>query len=105
MLFILACLVTGCGESGANETDSYQAYVSGLDRSCVSDGDCVVKDVGNCCGYNPECVNATAQVDKEKVALWCKKTGMASICGFPSIESCRCQNHLCVNVEPAESIQ
>ena len=33
------------------------AGVPDLDRSCRVDADCAVKNVGNCCGYLPACVN------------------------------------------------
>lgn len=34
-----------------------------IDRSCRSDADCTVKNVGNCCGAYPACVNVTSPTD------------------------------------------
>lgn len=66
------------------------------DASCQVDADCVVKDVGNCCGYYPACVNANAKTDPEAVKKKCESDGMASICGFTDIQSCSCVNNRCV---------
>lgn len=61
-----------------------------IDRSCSTDAQCTVKDVGNCCGYYPACVNVDSPTDPEGVKAQCAKSGMASVCGFPSITSCQC---------------
>lgn len=61
-----------------------------IDRSCSSDAECTVKDVGNCCGYYPACVNVDSPTDPEGVKAQCAKSGMASVCGFPAITSCQC---------------
>lgn len=61
-----------------------------IDRSCNTDAECTVKDVGNCCGYYPACVNVDSPTDPEAVRAQCAKTGMASVCGFPAITSCQC---------------
>ena len=61
-----------------------------IDRSCSTDAECTVKDVGNCCGYYPACVNVDSPTDPEGVKAQCAKSGMASVCGFPAITSCQC---------------
>lgn len=66
-----------------------------VDRSCRSDADCTVKDVGNCCGYYPACVNVGARPDPKAVQAQCAKSGMASVCGFPQISGCRCVKGQC----------
>lgn len=66
-----------------------------IDRSCRSDADCTVKDVGNCCGYYPACVNLDSPTDPAAVKAQCAKNGMASVCGFPAISSCQCVNNQC----------
>lgn len=66
-----------------------------LDLSCRSDADCVVKDVGNCCGYYPRCVNVNARVDPQAVQAQCARSGMASVCGFKSVEGCACVKGEC----------
>ena len=66
-----------------------------LDVSCKSSADCVVKDVGNCCGYYPRCVNASAKVDPQAVQAQCARSGMASVCGFRTVEACECVQGEC----------
>ena len=61
-----------------------------IDRSCSTDAECTVKNVGNCCGYYPACVNVDSPTDPEGVKAQCGKSGMASVCGFPAITSCQC---------------
>lgn len=67
------------------------------DRSCRSDSDCAVKDVGNCCGYFPMCVNSNAQTDPAAVRAACEQSGMASICGFQDVQGCSCVQGRCEN--------
>jgi len=64
-------------------------------RSCKTDSDCAVKDVGNCCGYFPMCVNKDARTDPVAVRAQCEKDGVASICGFREISGCRCVDGQC----------
>ncbi|MGO1719936.1 MAG: hypothetical protein ACTHZI_07055 [Luteimonas sp.] len=66
-----------------------------LDSSCRVDSDCEVKNVGNCCGHFPACVNKDAQPDPEAVQARCAETGMASVCGFREIQSCSCVDNRC----------
>lgn len=61
-----------------------------IDRSCSSDAECTVKDVGNCCGQYPACVNVDSPTDPEGVRARCAESGMVSTCGFPVIASCQC---------------
>jgi hypothetical protein len=72
-----------------------------VDRSCRVDSDCVVKDVGNCCGYYPACVNKASRTDPAAVQAQCAKDGKASICGFPVIDGCRCVGGQCSDVPPS----
>ncbi|MCF7221917.1 hypothetical protein [Marilutibacter chinensis] len=66
-----------------------------IDRSCKTDADCTVKNVGNCCGYYPACVNVNSPTDPEGVKAACAESGMSSVCGFPVIEGCQCVNGSC----------
>ena len=66
-----------------------------VDSSCKVDADCTVKNVGNCCGYYPGCVNVNAKTDPAAVQAQCAKTGTASVCGFPAISSCQCVSGQC----------
>jgi hypothetical protein len=66
-----------------------------LDRSCRTDADCSVKDVGNCCGHYPSCVNVDSPTDPEGVQAQCAQRGMVSVCGHPVLEGCACVQGQC----------
>jgi hypothetical protein len=63
--------------------------------SCRTDADCTVKNVGNCCGYYPACVNKDAVVDPAAVQAQCRASGRMSVCGFREIASCACVQGKC----------
>lgn len=71
---------------------------SAPNRSCKTDSDCVVKDVGNCCGAYPMCVNKDAKTDPAAVRAQCAKDGMASVCGFQEVSGCQCVKGQCENL-------
>jgi len=66
-----------------------------VDTSCKTDADCSVKNVGNCCGNFPACVNVNSPTDPKGVQAQCAKDGMASVCGFAEISSCQCVQGQC----------
>lgn len=68
-------------------------------RTCKVDSDCVVKDVGNCCGYFPACVHRNSPTDPAGVRAQCATSGMASVCGFSEISACRCVRNECIGVQ------
>ena len=68
-------------------------------RTCKVDSDCVVKDVGNCCGYFPACVHRNSPTDPAGVRAQCARSGMASVCGFQEISACRCVRNQCIGVQ------
>ena len=72
-----------------------------LDASCRTDADCTVKNVGNCCGYYPACVNVDSPTDPAAVTAQCKASGRMSVCGFPQIAGCRCVAGQCSASGPA----
>ena len=77
-----------------------------IDRSCRADADCAVKNVGNCCGAMPACVNKDSPTDPAGVQAQCAKDGMASVCGFAEIEGCRCADGQCISaVAPLDPSQ
>ena len=67
-------------------------------RSCRTDSDCAVKNVGNCCGAFPSCVNKDAKTDPAAVQAQCAKAGMASVCGFQEVSGCQCVQGECQNI-------
>lgn len=72
-----------------------------IDRSCRSDNDCAIKDVGNCCGAMPACVNVNSPTDPQGVQDACAKSGRMGVCGFREIESCQCVQGQCKEHAPA----
>lgn len=68
------------------------------DRTCKTDADCTVKNVGNCCGRFPLCVNKDAKVDPNAVRAQCAKDGVASTCGFQEVGGCQCVQGRCENL-------
>ena len=66
-----------------------------VDYSCTTDADCAVKDVGNCCGYYPACVNTNSPTFPEQVKAECAKNDMQSVCGFRDIQGCACVEGRC----------
>ena len=71
------------------------AAPAALDRSCRTSADCVVKNVGNCCGAMPACVNKGARPDPAAVQAQCARQGMSSICGFKEVTGCSCVAGTC----------
>lgn len=87
-----SCIIGySCAEKTIEPSDQ-----ANLIYSCTTDSDCEVMNVGNCCGYYPKCLNKDSVTDPEGVAEECKKNGLASVCGFPSIDSCSCVDEKCV---------
>lgn len=80
-------------------------YQKSIDYSCQVDADCVIKDVGNCCGSYPMCVNKAAKTNPKLVQEYCAQKGLAGVCGFPSLSGChciatRCEGYFTPTAEP-----
>jgi hypothetical protein len=76
-----------------------------VDYSCKANADCTVKNVGNCCGYYPACVNVNSPTDPKGVQAECAKKGMVSVCGFPEISACTCNRGRCEAASGALQVQ
>ncbi|MDR6842980.1 hypothetical protein [Pseudoxanthomonas sacheonensis] len=63
--------------------------------SCKTNADCAVKNVGNCCGAMPACVNKDSPTDPAAVQAQCAAKGMMSVCGFQEISACQCDDGQC----------
>ena len=74
------------------------------DYTCQTDEDCAIKDVGNCCGYYPKCVNKDFEPDIDGLRQWCKENGMVSVCGWPEIDSCVCEEGCCKGVQDGKTV-
>ncbi len=92
------------GDYVQSDFENLEEYRNSIDYNCDNDSDCEIKDVHNCCGYYPECVNRQAMVDAAFVRDACNEEGKASICGFTSIDTCRCINSRCEGYLKNENI-
>jgi hypothetical protein len=95
-VLVFLAAVIGINLSEKVRPMTMEEYYNSLDQSCGSDSDCEIKDVHNCCGYYPRCVNKNAKTDVALVESICKNQGIASVCGFPSIDYCACEKNLCI---------
>jgi len=77
---------------------NFDSYLASIDYSCMTDNDCEIKDVHNCCGYDPRCVNKNSETDTDFVEETCGKEGLFSICGHPSINDCKCVEKKCQGI-------
>ena len=68
-----------------------------VDTTCGADADCAIKNVGNCCGAYPACVNRASPTFPDRVQAECTNIGVAGICGYPVIEGCVCTEGRCSN--------
>ena len=93
LALILLVLIMGCNNQNNDKKTKIDAYF------CDKDADCIVKDVHNCCGYYPRCVNKNHIPDIEAVRRECKEKGIVSICGFPEIKECKCVENKCESIE------
>ena len=107
-LLLAACAGTGDAASPVAREAASSASKGApgtVDFSCTTDAECTVKNVGNCCGEYPACVNVDSPTFPEQVKAQCAAEGMSSICGYPSISSCQCVDNRCEGVsdgrEPA----
>jgi hypothetical protein len=66
-----------------------------IDNTCRTDADCTVKNVGNCCGAMPACVNKDSPVDPAAVQSQCAKDGRMGVCGFRQVSACTCNAGAC----------
>ncbi|MFY8136307.1 MAG: hypothetical protein ACOVKS_15005 [Aquimonas sp.] len=86
----------GCSAPEASADDvAAKATPPEPDRRCTTDADCAVKNVGNCCGYFPACINAQAETFPEQVKAACEAQGLSSVCGFQDITACACIEGRC----------
>jgi hypothetical protein len=90
LIFLASICLAGCaGESPKVST------VKSVTTNCEQDRDCAIKNVGNCCGEYPACVNSSSRPDPAAVMAACVKEGRMSTCGYPMIASCICKNKQC----------
>jgi hypothetical protein len=78
--------------------------VNGVDYACSIPADCTIKDVGNCCGYYPACVNVDSPTFPDRVKAECAASGTSAVCGFPSISECDCIEGRCTGLSGLRSV-
>lgn len=99
ILIIVFELVTACAQAASPRLLGPPLRQSEtVDDSCHVDADCAVKNVGNCCGALPMCVNRDSPVFPDRVRAECAKNHRAGTCGFPVIASCVCTEGRCKDV-------
>lgn len=100
-VFLIAALfsLAACAHA-AQEKKSAPAPAAepAVDYRCTTDADCEVKNVGNCCGYYPACVNHESPTFPDRVKAECTKKGMMGVCGFPDLAGCSCVEGRCADV-------
>ncbi|MBS3897086.1 MAG: hypothetical protein KGZ36_01625 [Xanthomonadaceae bacterium] len=69
--------------------------VGEVDFSCRTDADCAIKNVGNCCGYYPACVNIDSPTFAEALMAQCAAEDRMAVCGFRDIAGCQCVEGRC----------
>lgn len=91
-------LLAACANAPARSDDPpAQPATDAVDYACRTDADCAVKDVGNCCGYYPACVNRASPTFPDRVKAECVKKGAVGVCGFPEIKGCACVEGRCAS--------
>jgi len=66
-----------------------------VDYACRTSADCAVKNVGNCCGAMPACVNKNSPTDPQGVQAQCAASGRMGVCGFADVTACQCVSGRC----------
>jgi hypothetical protein len=95
LLTALVLLLAACANAPAHSTGS--SARGDVDYSCRADADCAVKNVGNCCGAYPACVNRQSPTFPDRVKAECAKSGRVGVCGFPVVKGCACVEGRCSN--------
>jgi hypothetical protein len=90
LIFLALTCLAGCAANSADVR-----AVKTVTTNCEQDRDCAIKNVGNCCGEYPACVNSSSDPDPAAVMAACVKEGRMSTCGYPMIASCICKNKQC----------
>jgi hypothetical protein len=107
ILLVVALLsLTACAHA-AQEKKSAPAPATEptVDDRCTTDADCEVKNVGNCCGYYPACVNRESPTFPDRVKAECTKKGMMGVCGFPELAGCSCVEGRCADVPKGDAVR
>jgi hypothetical protein len=97
LMFLLAACANTLAHSSDPPAVSSKTSADEIDYTCKADADCAVKDVGNCCGRYPACVNRDSPTFPDRVKAECAKKGEMGICGFREISGCACVEGRCAS--------
>jgi len=86
-------------DAGSTDAQADAGGAAGPGFGCKVNLDCVITNVGNCCGYYPRCANVNATFSPPVCT-----GGQAGVCGFPSIDSCECRQNRCVSLQAGNPI-
>ena len=87
------------GEPQAAQRPPQELLVrNGVNYACRTDTDCEVKDIGNCCGSYPACVNKDSPTFADQVKAQCASEGQMSVCGYEDVTGCSCIEGRCTNI-------
>jgi hypothetical protein len=92
---LLVLGLSACAASAEKQVPATAAKAGIVDYRCQADNDCAVKNVGNCCGYYPACVNTNSPTYPEQVRADCAREGKMAVCGFREISACSCNQGRC----------
>lgn len=100
LLSALLAACAACAYSGTQREDHATGGIAAeqdttASLKCATNAECVVKDIGNCCGYFPACVHRDQAVDPLAVRERCIEQDLQSICGFVEISACACIDNAC----------
>ena len=108
---LLLMLLAACSSSSSTGTaqppppGTDKPALGQIDTRCRSNADCAVKNVGNCCGAMPACVNRDSPTDPQAVQAQCQAKGTMGLCGFREISACQCDNGQCVEAPAANGLR
>lgn len=71
-------------------------YYADVNTYCNTVEDCEIKNVGNCCGQLPKCVNKNYIPDPDFVTEKCEDEDLFSGCGFMAFNKCLCVDNNCI---------
>ena len=90
MIFVCVMFLFSLANVSAGQFTYLKAYYDSLDSSCTMDNQCVVQNVGDCCGYFPMCINSDSVLVPSEVTDICANQKTTD-CKPMVISYCRCQ--------------
>ena len=105
LMLLAACSSGSTGTTQPAPAGTDKPGLGQIDTRCRSNADCAVKNVGNCCGAMPACVNRDSITDPQAVQAQCQAKGMMGLCGFREISACQCDNGQCVEAPAANGLR